>query len=89
MGIVVTDIFKCNFNYKSNIDTWEWDLATSAIEAREIDPEYKLASLNDLHHYVEACGYIFKGVVRVAEGDFTWSEYYDKQGEYFCEYVHV
>lgn len=86
---VVTDIFKYNFNYKSHTDTWDWDLVTSAIEAREIDPNYQLASLNDLHNYVEACGFVFEGIVRVVEGEFAWSEYYDGQGEYFCEYIHV
>lgn len=54
------NIFKCTFNYRSETETWTWELVTNAKEAEIIDPDYKLASLKDLHDYVAAGGEVLK-----------------------------
>ncbi|XOS93121.1 hypothetical protein ACLMAB_05625 [Brevibacillus laterosporus] len=65
MNEIPIDIFKCTFNYR--LETWAWELVTNTKEAECIDPDYQLASINDLHDYAAACGYIFEGIVRVLE----------------------
>ncbi|MED1789042.1 hypothetical protein P4V47_16380 [Brevibacillus laterosporus] len=87
MKEIPIDIFKCTFNYRSETETWTWELVTNAKEAKIIDSDYKLASLKDLHDYVAASGYIFEGIVRVLEGEFKWVELTTEAGEDFCEYV--
>ncbi|MFB0831504.1 hypothetical protein ACEU2D_18115 [Brevibacillus laterosporus] len=80
------NIFKCTL-YRLETETLTWELVDSEKEAKTLDPDYKLASLKDLHEYVEACGYIFEGIVRVIEGEFRWAELTTEEGEHFCEYV--
>ncbi|TPG68927.1 hypothetical protein EEL31_10560 [Brevibacillus laterosporus] len=85
----ITSVYNVRYDFNPLTNSNKWDLVTNPNEAIKIDPQYSLASIDDLHEYIAACGYVFEGVVRVVEGEFVWSEYYDKQGEHFCEYVHV
>nr|WP_158330865.1 hypothetical protein [Brevibacillus laterosporus] len=67
-----------------------WELTTDCFMAARVDPHYSLASLNDLHEYVAASGFVFEGVVRVREGFCEWFESSTETEElledYVCEY---
>ncbi|AYB37570.1 hypothetical protein [Brevibacillus laterosporus] len=80
-------IFIVNYEYE---DLYLWNLISSESEARSIDSEYKLASINDLHAYIEEGGEVFEGIIKVKEGLCKWFEKStmteDMLEDYYCEY---
>ncbi|QDX94705.1 hypothetical protein EEL30_21940 [Brevibacillus laterosporus] len=67
-----------------------WELTTDCFMVAKGYPHRSLASLNDLHEYVAACGHVFEGVLKVQEGFCKWFESSTETEElledYTCEY---
>lgn len=61
-------IYIVHYNHNEEANTSNWDLVESELEAKLIDPDYEVASVDDLYDMMAGCGYIYEGLIRVKEG---------------------
>lgn len=65
-----------------------WDIVLDEQEARAIDPNFRLATLDDLREFAKAAEPI-EGFIEVVEGVVQWQEYIldEEEESYFEDYV--
>lgn len=67
-----------------------WKLTVNEDEARELDPDYQLASLDDLDDWGCIANYYMGDIIELQEGKFKWVyyEYIDNCGtkDFYGEY---
>ncbi|MGG1663065.1 hypothetical protein [Brevibacillus sp. NRS-1366] len=61
-------IYIVQYNHNEDANTCNWDLVESEQEAKLIDPDYEIASVDDLYDMMAGCGYIYEGLIKVKEG---------------------
>ncbi|TPG68925.1 hypothetical protein EEL31_10550 [Brevibacillus laterosporus] len=82
----IVQVFIVRYNFNPLTNSNRWDLVTDIDEAFQIDPNYSLASINDLHDYIAAGGEVFEGILKVSEGYCVWSESHYSVDDDFSEY---
>lgn len=71
-------IYICRYDFEINPNgkrKCKWLLTPNESYAREIDQDYHLASLQDLHDWIAATGARFNGILSVTNGLCKWYEF--------------
>mgnify|MGYP001301545927 CR=1 FL=1 len=67
-------VFICIVNSSKNSNICEWLLTINEKYANQIDRNYSLATIDDLHDWVAATGEVFSGILTIKEGRCEWTE---------------